>query len=67
MKKENKTDDRKLLSVTEVAKRFGLAKKTVYNQLSQGLFPVKHKKIGRLVRFDSTEVEKFIESLPDFQ
>jgi excisionase family DNA binding protein len=67
MKKENKTDDRKLLSVTEVAKRFGLAKKTVYNQLSQGLFPVKHKKIGRLVKFDSIEVEKFIESLPDFQ
>jgi excisionase family DNA binding protein len=56
---------RKLLTVAEVAEKIGLARQTVYNQMSQGLFPVKHKKIGRLVRFDSSEIEKYIDKLPD--
>jgi len=56
----------RLLSVGEVAALMGLRPQTVYNKMSQGLFPVKHKKIGRLVRFDWREVEKYLDSLPDY-
>lgn len=58
---------RGLLSVNELAEILGLSPQTIRNKMSQGLFPIKHKKIGRLVRFDSRELEKYLRGLPNYQ
>ena len=57
-------EQRQLLSVEEVGKILGLKRQTIYNKLSLGLFPIKHKKLGRLIRFELTEVEKYLNNLP---
>jgi predicted DNA-binding transcriptional regulator AlpA len=58
---------RKLLSVAELSDFIGLRPQTIYNKMSQGLFPIKHKKIGRLVKFDIKDINKYLSSLPGFQ
>ncbi len=65
--KDDLPSGRMLLSVPELAGILGLRPQTIYNKISQGLFPIKHKKIGKLVRFDSRELDKFLDSLPDYR
>lgn len=58
--------DRKLLTVKETAEKLGFAPQTIYNRLSKSSekpFPVKAKKVGRSVRFDSRDVEAYLDSL----
>jgi len=60
-------DPRMLLSVEETAKRLGIAVQTVYKGISHKSkkpFPLKPKRWGRKVLFDSLDVEKFIASMP---
>ena len=57
-------EPRRLLKVQDVAFRLGIAKKTISNELSKGCFPLKAKRYGRRLLFDSHDVEKFIEKLP---
>jgi excisionase family DNA binding protein len=63
----NLASGRALLSVEELANILGIRPQTIYNKMSQGLFPIKHKKIGRLVRFDRRELDKYLDSLPDYR
>ena len=56
---------KRLLTVSEVAYALGLRPQTVYNKMSQGLFPIKYKKLGRLVRFEVKELERYLAGLPD--
>jgi excisionase family DNA binding protein len=60
---EQPSYERRLLSVSEVAARLGLRRQTIYNKMSQGLFPIRHLKLGRLVRFDCVEVENYLDGL----
>lgn len=57
--------EKRLLSIKEVGAYLSISPRTIYNQLSQGIFPIKHKKIGRLVRFDRMEVDRYLSRLPD--
>ena len=60
-------EPRRLLTIKETAHRLGLAKQTIYNGItreSKKPFPLKPKRWGRKVLFDSLDVEAFIESLP---
>ena len=64
---KSQTEPRMLLSVEETAKRLGIAAQTIYNGISMKSnrgFPLKPKRWGRKVLFDSMDVEKFIDSLP---
>jgi excisionase family DNA binding protein len=63
----NLASGRTLLSVEELANILGIRPQTIYNKMSQGLFPIKHKKIGRLVRFDRRELDRYLDSLPDYR
>ena len=47
--------------IEEVAEYLGLSSKTIRNQLSERRFPIKHIKLGKLVRFDFKDVEEFVE------
>lgn len=57
---------RRLLGVEETANYLGLSPRTVYNAVarkSKKPFPVKPKRIGKLVKFDIRDLERYVESL----
>jgi len=52
--------------VREAAEYLGLSERTVYNMTgrkSKRKFPVKPKRIGKLVKFDVHDLDKFIDGL----
>ena len=57
-----------LVTVNELAKILGMARQTIYNQLSTGELPIIPKRWGRGKRkkvvFDSRDVQDYIDSLP---
>jgi excisionase family DNA binding protein len=63
---DDKLQARRMMSVEEVANVLGISPKTIYNQVgrrSKRPFPVRAKRIGRLVKFDRQDVERYISSL----
>jgi len=64
----NKSENpgKRLLSVEETAIYLGLSPRTIYNAVarkSKKPFPVKPKRIGKLVKFDIRDLEQYVESL----
>ncbi len=58
--------NRRLLSVEETAEYLGLKARTIYNRTgpkAKKAFPVKPKRIGKLIKFDILDLEKFVEQL----
>ena len=56
----------KLLTVKETAEYLRISERTIYNRIgrrSKMAFPIKPKRIGRLIRFDLQDVTEFIKSL----
>ena len=57
---------KRLLSVKETAELLGLAERTIYNGVapkSSHSFPVRPVRVGKAVRFDLKDLEKYIEGL----
>ena len=57
---------KRLLSVEETAQYLGLSPRTIYNQIGRKAkkpFPIKPKRVGKLVKFDLQELEKYVDSL----
>jgi len=57
---------KRLLSPEETAEYLGISVRTIYNQISRRAkrkFPVKPKRVGRLVKFDIRDLDAYIESL----
>lgn len=57
---------KRLLSVEETAQYLGLSCRTIYNQIgpkSKRPFPVKCKRIGKLVKFDIRDLENYVDTL----
>lgn len=60
-------EPRKLLTVEQTAERLGIAAQTIYNGISRRTlkpFPIRPKRWGRKVLFDSNDIESFIDSMP---
>ena len=54
---------KRLLSVEEAATLLGVSPRTIYNGVapkSKRPFPVRPKRVGKLVKFDIRELEKYI-------
>ena len=54
---------KRLLTVEETARMIGISPRTIYNGVSpksKRPFPIKPKKVGRLVRFRLSDVENYI-------
>ena len=63
---EKKLPEKRLLSVKETAAYLGISERTIYNQIhrqAKKKFPVKPKRIGKLVKFDIRDLERYVESL----
>lgn len=57
---------KRLLSVEEAAVFLGISARTIYNGIAPKAkkpFPVKAKRIGKLVKFDLRDLESYIEGL----
>ena len=65
-KSENSDNGRRLLTVDELADRLQLSGRTIYNRCapkSKNPFPIRAKRIGKLLRFDTRDVDDYITSL----
>lgn len=60
----DKTTIKLLIGVSETARLLDLAPQTVYNMISKRSFPVRPVRVGRLVKFRLTEIEKYVADLP---
>ena len=57
---------KRLLSVDETAQYLGISSRTLYNQIGPNAkkkFPVRAKRVGRLVKFDIRDLEQYVDSL----
>ena len=57
---------KRLLSVEETAAYVGLSCRTIYNMIgpkAKKKFPVKAKRVGKLVKFDLKDLDNWIETL----
>jgi len=55
-----------LLTVKELAAILKISPRTIYNAIHRRAikpFPIKPKRVGRLIRFDSKDVNDYIDSL----
>lgn len=58
--------DKRLLSVEEAAHYLGISPRTIYNQIgpkAKKRFPVKPRRIGKLVKFDIKDLQNYVDSL----
>jgi excisionase family DNA binding protein len=55
---------KRMLGVKELSEYLGLKAQTIYNKISAGTFPIKHRRIGRLLKWDIQDVDLYLDSLP---
>jgi excisionase family DNA binding protein len=61
-----KIEEKRYLSVSETAQYLGVAVGTLYNRVSpkaKNPFPIRPKRIGKSVRFDRLELDRFMEDV----
>ena len=61
-----KVTEKKLLKPEEVADILRISPRTIYNRCCRSAktkFPIKPKRVGKLLRFDSRDVNKYIDNL----
>jgi excisionase family DNA binding protein len=66
MNTEGNRVNKRLLNVKEVATYLGLSSQTISNGISRNArtpFPIKPKRVGKLVRFDIRDLDKWVDSL----
>ena len=56
---KNNPAEKQLLTVKDLANRWSISPRSIYNEISKKTFPLKPKKIGRLVRFRLTDIERW--------
>jgi excisionase family DNA binding protein len=64
MKKlQKKNSAKELVTVKGVARRLIISERTVYNKVSNGTFPIRPIRVGRLLRFRIRDIHDYIDSL----
>jgi predicted DNA-binding transcriptional regulator AlpA len=63
---KNLIEKTRLLNVRECAEKLNISPRTIYNQIgrrSKKRFPIRPKRIGRLIKFDPRDIENYINSI----
>jgi excisionase family DNA binding protein len=60
----NSDIERRMFGIQELADYLGLSRQTVYNKLCAGTFPIKTKRIGRRLKWDRRDVDRYLDQLP---
>ena len=55
--------EKRMPSIKELSSYLGLSPQTIYNKLSAGTFPIKTKRIYRLLKWDRRDVDRFLDKL----
>jgi len=66
MKKLTDNAEKRLYTIQETAAYLNIAERTLYNRVApkaKDPFPVKAKRIGKLLRFDKRDLDAYIDSL----
>ena len=64
--KEGMSFKRRLMSVEETAEYLGISPRTIYNRVCHGSknpFPIRVRKIGKLIKFDINDINAYVDSL----
>jgi excisionase family DNA binding protein len=56
--------DKRLMSVQELAQYLGMSHWTVRAKIRNDEFPFKPRRLGRFLKFDIQEVDRYINNLP---
>jgi predicted DNA-binding transcriptional regulator AlpA len=54
---------KRLIGVKELSTYIGLKPQTIYNMVCTGRFPIRHKRLGRLLKWDVRDVDSYVDSL----
>lgn len=66
MEEQERVLEKRLLNVEATAVYLGISSRSIYNAIapkSKKPFPVRPKRIGKLVRFDIRDLEKYVDTL----
>lgn len=55
---------KRMLGIKELSLYLGLSPQTIYNKLSAGTFPIKTKRLGRRLKWDIRDVDRYLDKLP---
>lgn len=58
------TVERRMMDIQDLSAYRGLSRQTIYNRLAAGTFPIKTKRIGRRLKWDRRDVERYLDQLP---
>jgi excisionase family DNA binding protein len=50
-------------NIKELARKMIVSERTIYNKVSSGSFPIRVRRIGRLLRFHVDDVNEYFESI----
>jgi predicted DNA-binding transcriptional regulator AlpA len=62
--RRNKENHRRMLGIKEVSIILGIAPQTIRNKLNAGTFSIPTRKIGKLLKWDSLDIENYLDRLP---
>jgi predicted DNA-binding transcriptional regulator AlpA len=57
---------KRFLTTKDLGKYLGLSPRTISNRLSNGVFPIRHRKMGKSVRFDMREILEYLNTNKPF-
>jgi predicted DNA-binding transcriptional regulator AlpA len=55
--------EKRMMDIRELAVYIGIKPQTIRNQISLGKFQIPTKKIGRLLKWDRRDVDRFLDRL----
>lgn len=56
--------ERRMIGIEELADYIGIRPQTIRNKINLGTFPIPTRKIGRLLKWDRTDVDRYLDRLP---
>jgi len=57
--------EKRMMGIEELSEYIGLRPQTIRNRISSGTFPIPTKKIGRLLKWDRKDVDRYLDRLPN--
>jgi predicted DNA-binding transcriptional regulator AlpA len=55
--------EKRMMDIKDLSVYIGIKPQTIRNQMSMGKFPIPTKKLGRLLKWDRREVDRFLDKL----
>ena len=57
--------EKRMMGIEELSEYIGLRPQNIRNRISSGTSPIPTKKIGRLLKWDRKDVDRYLDRLPN--